>query len=248
MQSKNPAPITASFASSGEHDKRLMIRYSPSMRHLILLFCAIFCNISLANANPRVIGILGGEQNQNLHVPDRILEAFLNGDVPLYAKPKDKKGPALTAKGKEIYGDYYNLNRKGLLVYAHKPFSWYMVGYGDRAYWIDVLPNIHFYSYYDLIKSRPAYLKQWKWALYDAPDGKQIPVSPSILAAHHREKPPVEVADSQEMNGELWIRIKILDSSCYEYDRPAKVLLTGWVPAFQPDNERTIWFNSNQCK
>lgn len=229
--------------------------YAVSMyvRHRYLCYlCLTLCSGLLASfgsaqANPRIIGILGGEQNQNLHASDPVLDAFMASDVPLYNKPHDKT-PLLSVKGREIYADTYNLNRRGPTVYGFKKFAWYMVGYGERAYWMTALPNIHLYRYEELIRARASFIQAWDGKLYKKPGKKPEMFDLKLLPAHRRTHPPVEVADMADINGEPWVRIKILDSQCYEFDRPSKVVETGWVPAFQPDNQNTIWFDSKQCK
>lgn len=200
---------------------------------------------------PRLLGILGGTQNKNLHAADPVLSSFLRDPVTLYHKPNNDpeapQEPVKTVPGSELYAEHYLPNRKGPIVYDHVPYGWYMVGYEGRAWWIEVLPNIHFYSYPQLVKQADAYISHWDWQLYREPGGELIDIDKKQIMSHHHEKPPIEVADSEEVGDQLWIRVKLMDSACYERDRPAQVVATGWLPAYTPDGATSLWYRVRRC-
>lgn len=220
---------------------------------LISLIIATSVAITAHATNPRIIGILGGRSNESIHASDRILEQFRNEPVALYDKPNldpaNPQKPVKEVKGKDLYPQAYLTNRIGAKVYGFKPLSWYMVGYEGRAWWIDVLPNMAFYDYYTLITNRTSYMNEWDWKVYDAPNGKEIAVDKARVPSIYKQRPPVEVVSQEMVDGEQWFRVKILDGQCYEHQRPDKTIVTGWVPAYAPNNDHTIWFNpENLCR
>lgn len=197
---------------------------------------------------PKIQGILGGKANENLHGSDPVLERFKRTPIAIYEKPDKELEPVKEVAPKAFYSEPYHLNRTGPIVYGQHPYDWYLIGYEGRGYWISPLPNITLYRYLELLLARRAYLKNWDWHIHTEPRGEEtIAVDQADLAKYLHDKPPVEVTETREVRGEIWIRFKLLDSRCYEKDRPPKVLLTGWLPAYQPDNDTTFWFQINPC-
>lgn len=219
--------------------------------HFLILLIGLGLAGSATAQQPRLLGILGGTQNGNLHTYDPVLSAFHRNKVKLYSKPNnDPKNPQAVIKeipGSELYGENYLPNRKGVWVYGRENFGWYMVGAEERAWWIEVLPNIHFYDYLELLRQGDAYIKNWNWELYTEPGGAPLPITKQQVMKHHHKMPPVEVADTQEFRGETWIRVKLLDSACYELDRPSRVIATGWLPAYAENNDTTLWYRTQRC-
>ncbi len=218
-----------------------------------IIYCLICLAVALPAAQaeskgPKILGILGGKANENLRGADPVLERFRRTPIALYDKPDKELEPVKEAAPKAFFSDHYHLNREGPLVYGRHPYDWYLIGYEGRGYWINPLPNITLYRYLELLMARKTHLKDWEWQIYTEPAGSEtLEVAKSDLAEYLRDKPPVEVTETRELRGEVWIRFKLLDSRCYEKDRPPKVILTGWLPAYQPDNDTTFWFQINPC-
>ena len=196
----------------------------------------------------KIIGILGSKPTKNWVVDNPDYNRFKRYAFTLYKQP-DNSTPAhfkLTANQLQT-ADYYH-HRTGIVAYGFKELDWYRVFYNGQFYWLQLPSDMVFYPYTQLLIERKAYVKQWDWKVFSRPgEEKTYTIKPEEVKALYNGNPAIEVIKSKEVNGQLWLRVRVMDSNCYEEDRPGIPLASGWLPAYTSDNRTSFWFNSRDC-
>ena len=64
--------------------------------------------------------------------------------------------------------------------------------------------------------------------------------------------PYIEILETKSLSETLgeddWIKIQMLDQQpCKRYEKEPKVVLEGWIPAYDADGEITVWYHSRGC-
>ncbi len=205
-------------------------------------------NYTLKKYPHKIIGILGPKQTKNWIVDDPSYNRFRKYVFTLYKKPDKESHAYFRLTPNEMQTADYYYNRPGVVAYGFEELDWYRVFYKDQFYWVQLPSDMKLHSYVDLLKDRKAYLKEWDWKVYSRPGEEKVyEIKKNDVKILYKGNPAIEVVTSEEINGRLWLRIRVMDSNCYELDRPGLTLASGWLPAYTPDNRTTFWFNSRDC-
>ena len=136
----------------------------------------------------------------------------------------------------------YDYEAPGAVVVAQQR-PWFKVRLADGAAWVRASAQAEFYPLERLYEERLTYLTTaWDGRLAKSAGGvtqaTRTPVTPA---------PSVRVISAQRESDQLWFYVEVLSYSGCEPGEEPKVTERGWVPAYSPSGERSIWFHSRGC-
>jgi hypothetical protein len=125
----------------------------------------------------------------------------------------------------------------------------------NLAGWLPPGDTARFHSYEELVhckNNRRTYLTaDWDGQFRDAPGFDQKAHRPALPEIPEEERHPdvrcmAEVTASRIVKGQLWFRTRLI---LPEYDSMGTPMrgACGWVPAYDTQGERTMWFFAKGC-
>lgn len=173
--------------------------------------------------------------------------------------------PARTAKSRQVQSSDIHDQQDGWLLLKEHGYEEYSVVVLERraaggqrwarvalagesasgGAWLPEPAGATFRAYADLVKESLAFLTEaWDGRVWELPDGP----TPKTVPFRQIQRPEhaADVFEYREVNGQLWLRVKILSESPCETDQPAS-LIAGWVPAYNARGEWVADFYSRGC-
>ncbi|MFZ4069900.1 MAG: hypothetical protein ACOYJ6_07315 [Caulobacterales bacterium] len=178
-------------------------------------------------------------------------------EVTLYDSPTATAGRTLARDGVEHDWGHEGDDREPIIYIAYgQTGNRYKVRVGESFYWIDAKVGARFMTPRDFWTSRMAYLSFWDGQLAEAPGGPgraspaRAKIEPpawvhdtAIRVKDQRElmaslppgwlpmDAPIEVLDAQVMEGEVWLKVQLIDVGPCEREPGAQPVIfdTGWV-------------------
>ncbi|MCP1726576.1 hypothetical protein J2T60_000541 [Natronospira proteinivora] len=115
----------------------------------------------------------------------------------------------------------------------------------DGAAWIEAQGKSEYFPLEALLKNRLTYIANASDAqLLDHPRTVAGAGEGGQLVSRGDE---VRVVEFDEIEGELWIHIEVMSHSICEPGEEPTVTDQGWLPAYGPSGELTLWFHSRGC-
>lgn len=109
--------------------------------------------------------------------------------------------------------------------------------------WTADTKQSEYYPLEALLAKRLTYLtREWPGFLWPEP-GAGIPVR----AAEQKRERPAVVVDSTRVADSLWLKVKIYREDPCQGGSSEKFTHGGWIPAWNAEGKRTVWFYSRGC-
>lgn len=151
------------------------------------------------------------------------------------------------ATEKQIPSMEFSYEQPGLIV-LERQLDWFRVHLGSRSGWILPADPDAYRAYEQLVRESLAYVKEgWTGELRAAPANGSATRVPEEWLRYLRDDLTVEVLEDRVVDGELWFKLRLdpaYGCGTLPGDPPA---VEGWVPAYGPSGENTIWFHSRGC-
>ena len=124
--------------------------------------------------------------------------------------------------------------------------QWFEIALNEGYAWVHIQDaDSRYLPVEQLLKHSLTYLRgQGALDLVEIP-GRGEPVwsrSPDI-----RNRLPVEVVAFNEIDGHLWVQVRILDTDPCSEECSGVVSVSGWMPFYDADGMPLIWFYSRGC-
>ena len=226
---------------------------------VLLLACA-----SPARAQDRIIGILSLPEVFG----DSPCQQFVPREIALYATPVPERrvgtirvdrnwsfpreggceglevGVHLTdpvTHGK-LPAEEYDYEAPGAVV-LEKRGDWFRVRLHNGSAWLRASEKSEFFSLQRLFANAPTHLTDGFDGRLAASPGAPLSIrSDSVLAGRS-----INVLDSGDVAGRLWVRVEVMSWSLCESVETPTVLARGWLPVHAPSGEPFVWFSSRGC-
>jgi hypothetical protein len=236
-----------------------------NVRSFVFLLAAVTACASPAGAEERVLGLLALPEVFGNGACDR----FSPEDVALYATPgRDQPvGAVHVVENWTFHNDggcagllvavrlnastgvqplptrEYAYEEPGALVVDRRG-SWFKVRLAEGAAWVQASARDKFYPLEDLLENGLTYLTgDWDGQLRSRPGAHGRPARTAPRAGELS----VKVLESLRVKGELWFNVQVMSHSACDAGGEPNVVDSGWVPAYGPSGEPSIWFYSRGC-
>jgi hypothetical protein len=126
--------------------------------------------------------------------------------------------------------------------------NWFRIALAKGSAWVERQnPEDEFMAYPAAMMEEDiaTYLRSgWDGNSASAPGGPLRP-APSGWRALRNEEIPIRVLETQVVNGEAWVRVKMLTESCGR-SLPNLAPFEAWIPAYR-NRFTSVWFYSRGC-
>ena len=219
---------------------------------------------STDDADPRFVGVLDvsdryrefgywGESNLYAEAP---AEQFAFSKMPPVSSSPDQAIEYLMLVPTDFELIETSYEYKTVAVSA-KMQDWVRVSINEEQGWIQMGSNDSFSAYLNLIEGQLAFAFSNQLNVADQAGGetRKLEITPEMqgVSTPHSSWPPdIEVLDTASLSDTLgeedWIKIRIPKTSyCENYDGNTDVIFEGWVPAYDPDGEISVWYSPRGC-
>jgi hypothetical protein len=208
---------------------------------VIPLIVALASNMPGAERTPHLIGLVEipsvlGDSSASAHRPVT-LRTEASGTAPV---------ACIVRTADDLETREHGYEELSAVVYESKT-GWYRVrctSGGARPAWLAAGDGGTFRPLEELVKDGLAYLTpEWDRSLYQRP--RRTAGSHRVRVA--AEQPDITVADTTEVDGELWLLVIVYAEGRCTAAEPAAVLDAGWTPAHSTTGGTTAWFYSRGC-
>lgn len=233
---------------------------------MAILACFLLTSIPALASQDRVIGLL----TLPAVYGDGPYQKFQPRDVALYPEPDAEQATgtlrvdrywtfpeaggckglvvnAHTAQGENVNelpsAEYDYESPAAIVLQARDP--WFKVRLAGGAAWLKAQEKSEYFPLEALLMNGLTYIAT-------APD-VQLSDHPRALAGAGEDDKTastgdeVRVVEFIEAENELWIHIEVMSHSICEPGEEPMVTARGWLPAYGPSAEPTIWFRSRGC-
>jgi hypothetical protein len=194
----------------------------------------------LAVDSPRIVGLL--------EIPSVLgsADAAARGAVTLRTEPSNMAPVACVARAAgDLETREHGYEELSAVVYDSKT-GWYGLRCrrDNRLGWLAGSDAGTFHPLEELVQHGLAYLTaEWDRNLYQ---------KPRRTAASHRvrveaQQPDITVADTANVDGEVWLLVIVYGEGRCTAEEPGAVLDVGWTPAHAGSGDVAAWFYSRGC-
>ena len=120
--------------------------------------------------------------------------------------------------------------------------EWFKVRLRDGTAWLRASGKSEFFPLQRLLANYPTHLTEAFDGRLAASPGGALSTRSDSLAGRS-----VNVGESREVGGRLWIQIEVVSWSLCESEEKPIVLARGWLPAHAPSGKASVWFSSRGC-
>jgi hypothetical protein len=125
--------------------------------------------------------------------------------------------------------------------------SWFRIALQRGSAWVRRDEPRDFLSYPQLLKNRLAYVRDgWGARLWETPGATVTARLPSKWKSYARQSVPMTFLGFRRVAGKVWIHVRLETESCGEPLEGVKAL-AGWIPAYRPNGEPSVWFYARGC-
>lgn len=173
--------------------------------------------------------------------------------VPLFYEPDPNAVPAtyLLYNDIENWPDFleYNYEMAGALVYERQGENWYKIKRHDEFFWVQGSDQYEYLPYPDILYRRLAFLitRTDIPVIRNAPDitlDGQVVTHPAIRKNY--SEVPIEILETRKIGGQSWVKVNMLENHICLSDTKT-ILQTGWIPAYDDENNRNFWYYPRGC-
>lgn len=167
------------------------------------------------------------------------------GTATLFSEPRMGATPVASIDSRDgLESRESGYEESSAVVYGRMD-GWYRLRLTDGAFgWLPPDQAGTFFAYPELVVRRLNYIPApWHGFVWPSP-GAGLPTR-AIPEAGQREV-AVEVLEEMDLAGTPWLKVNVLRDSPCEVAEP-RVRVSGWIPAWGPAGEPTVWFYSRGC-
>ena len=170
---------------------------------------------------------------------------LLPGPIDLRAEPIANSAMLVTVtRWSDLMAEEIAYEEPALIVYrVDRP--WVLVSTRDHVRgWIKIPDGAAMVPLAELLPERLTYLtEEWDGRLHGEPGSMEF-TEPAPQSGAGR--PSINVTETREIAGALWLRVELLADSPCEGNTPPAVVAEGWIPAWL-SGQPTAWYYSRGC-
>ena len=168
--------------------------------------------------------------------------------LSLYTEPDLEKTPATFLLNEDIDNwpvfEEYDYEQAGAVVYEERD-DWYRISRNGEFFWVNKKDTGAFHPYPQILENKLVFLMEKDPMLWPSPSEQPEKLTYNYRNGHGNEL-PVTIKKMKQIKDKWWIQIDVLDSAPCAGNE-AKIIKSGWVPAYTEDNRLQLWFYSRGC-